>query len=93
MRGDRACVPVDQIREGRRRSVDARSNAGPSVQQTTQRARGETGPDRLAATGTLVVRQTDVGLAPATAVGGSERARNQVEVPVSLVARPPAQTR
>jgi len=50
-------------------------------------------PDRLTATGTLVVKQTDFGIEPVTAGGGTVRVKNEVEAQFSFVARPQPHTR
>jgi polyisoprenoid-binding protein YceI len=45
-------------------------------------------PDRLIATGTLVVKQTDFGIEPVRAGAGTVRVRDDVRVRFSLVAMP-----
>jgi len=48
----------------------------------------EVAPDRLAATGTLVIRQSDFGIAPITAGAGTVRVKDEVEAVFTLVAAP-----
>ncbi len=48
----------------------------------------ELAPERLTATGVLTVKQTDFGIRPVTAGGGSVRVKDEVEIAFTLVARP-----
>jgi len=48
----------------------------------------EVAPDRLTATGTLVIRQSDFGIAPITAGAGTVRVKDEVEAVFTLVAAP-----
>ncbi len=48
----------------------------------------EIGLDRLTTTGTLVVKQTDFGIEPVTAGGGTVRVKNGVGLQFTFVARP-----
>ncbi len=53
----------------------------------------EVGPDRLTAAGTLVIKQTDFGIQPVTAGGGTVRVKNEVGATFGFVARPRPQGR
>jgi polyisoprenoid-binding protein YceI len=46
-------------------------------------------PDGVRATGTLTIKQTDFGIKPVTAGGGTVRVKDQLEIEFTLVARAP----
>jgi len=52
--------------------------------------RATVGPDRLTASGTLTVKQTDFGIQPVTAGAGTVRVKNDVRIDFTIVATPVA---
>lgn len=60
------------------------------TKSTTSEVEADLGTDRLTATGTLIVQQTDFGIEPVTAGAGTVRVKDQVDVAFTFVGRPAA---